>query len=236
MRRQMRTMGLVLAAAAFLAGCGSTLDLPAGTTLAAGGTGLPPVETRYVIGPGDVLAVKFYYHPEADVPEATVRTDGKLTLPMIGTVHAAGLTPTELAKAITPLYAKNLRDPKIDVSLKTLSDSRVYVGGEVHRPGFVQYRPGMTALEAVVDAGGFKDTARPEETVLVQAQADQKYRTAKLNLGQALEAGNTSENLPVGPSDVIFVPMSAIAIADQWVDQYIVKMLPVRLGIGVRAP
>jgi protein involved in polysaccharide export with SLBB domain len=113
----------------------------------------PKVPANYVIQPGDVLMIRFEFHPDHD-QTVTVRSDGGITLPLAGEVKAAGLMPEQLADELVRLYSKNLRDPRISVGLKVTSLSRVYVGGEVNKPGFVFYRPGLTAVQAVVGAGG----------------------------------------------------------------------------------
>lgn len=212
-------------AALLAAGCASSSS-DRGNFAPAPVSATPPSE--YVIQSGDVLALKFYYHPDHD-QEATVRPDGKVLLPLVGEVRAAGVTPVVLAEELVRRYSANLRDPKIAVSIKQMNENRVYVGGEVGKPGFVTYRPGLTALQALLDAGGPKDSAYMEEVVILQKVADQQYRAAKINLTQMLEEGKTAVDVGLNPADVVFVPKTRIAKFNQWVDEYLVKSLPFRI-------
>lgn len=184
---------------------------------------------RYVIQPGDALTVKFVYHPDHDINEVTVRPDGQLVLPLVGEVKAAELTPEQLAAALVPLYSKNLRDPKIDVSVKTMGKNRVFVGGEVARPGYVDFRPGLTPLQAVIHAGGATPLGTLEDVVLLRRVSDRgEYQATKLNLRTALETGTPTQNPTLGPSDMVFVPLSTIGKLNIWVDQHLIKLNPFR--------
>jgi polysaccharide biosynthesis/export protein PslD len=185
----------------------------------------------YVIQPNDTLMIKFYHHPEHDLEEV-VRPDGKLSLPTGTSVRAAGFTPAQLGVELVK-YFPTLRDPKIDVVVKN-TEARVYVGGEVFRPGFVAYRTGLTALQAVVEAGGPLDSANLDDIVFLQRMDEEHFRATRINLTEALAKGHTS-SMVLGPADVVFVPKSGIAKANDWVTQYIVNMLPVRASMGVSA-
>jgi polysaccharide export outer membrane protein len=185
----------------------------------------------YVIQPNDTLLIKFYHHPEQDLEEI-VRPDGKLGLTSGVSVRAAGLTPAQLAVELVKHYP-TLRDPKIDVIVKN-TEARVFVGGEVYRPGFVAYRSGLTVLQAVVEAGGPLDTADMDDVVFLQRLDDEHFRASKVNLATALATGH-SASLVLGPTDVVFVPKSGIAKSNDWITQYIVNMLPVRASMGVSA-
>jgi protein involved in polysaccharide export with SLBB domain len=215
---------VLLALAAVAAGCASS----SGPQQFAAQPAPPAPPGEYVVQPGDTLTVRFYYHPEHD-QEAVVRPDGKIVLNLIGEVPAAGQVPAALSEEIARRYSTNLRDPKVNVSLKSMNQQRIYVGGEVNRPGFVTYRDGMTAVQALLEAGGPKDTARVDEVVFLQkAPGESGYKPAKLNLAKVLEDGNMAGDQQLGPADVIFVPKSGIAKLNQFVDQYIIRMIPIR--------
>jgi hypothetical protein len=111
---------------------------------------IPPL----VLGPGDVLDIKFRYADELN-DNQTVRPDGKITLQMVDEVQAAGLTPLELDAKLTELYSKYLKDPVISVVVRELVSQRVYVGGEVNKPGEVLLAGQLTALQAIMASGGF---------------------------------------------------------------------------------
>jgi protein involved in polysaccharide export with SLBB domain len=215
---------LLVCAGAVLAACAGSSS-PAPEAFVPPTPSEPPAE--YVIQRGDTLSVKFYYHSDQD-QEVVVRPDGKIPLSLGMDTQAAGLTSAQLAEEITQRYSANLRDPKVTVSIKALNPRGIYVGGEVGRPGFVPYRPGMTALQAIFDAGGAKNTAKVSDVVLIQRSVDDRYRASKVNLEKVMSQGDLSGDLPLGPSDIVFVPRTAVANANLFVEQYIINMLPVR--------
>ena len=183
--------------------------------------------TDYRVQPGDTLAVKFYFHPDHDT-DVVVRPDGSVALPLVGDVKAAGVPPRSLAEELERRYAKNLRDPRVSVTVKAMNQNRVYVGGEVNKPGFIAYREGLTAVQALLEAGGPKDTARVDQVVFLQRVDDEKYRPSKLDLAKVLDEGDITNDQGLSPSDVLFVPKSAIAKLNQFVEQYILKVIPIR--------
>jgi protein involved in polysaccharide export with SLBB domain len=89
-----------------------------------------------------------------------------------------------------------------------LNPTRVFVGGEVFKPGFVTYTPGLTAVQAAMQVGGWKDTADLQEVVLLQktSEGSSEYRPSKINLGKVVELGDTKADIILGPSDVLVFP------------------------------
>jgi protein involved in polysaccharide export with SLBB domain len=173
---------------------------------------------------GDVVAVKFVYWPELD-EEQSVRPDGKLSLPLVGEIEAEGLTPLQLHERLIGLYSDKLVDPEINVVVRTLDSHRVFVGGEVKQPGEVPLRGRMTALQAVMQAGGFvKESARTSNVVVVRQRGD-RQTAVSLDLSKALEEAETDPYY-LEPYDVVYVPRTAIDRVDQWVDQYVNKIVP----------
>ena len=112
-------------------------------------------EPKLSLGPGDVLDFKFFYNPELNDSQ-TVRFDGKISLQLIGEVMAQGKSPLELQEEISKLYASQLRRPEATVIVRSLANRRVYVGGFVRTPGLIEMRTRLTALEAIMQAGGWK--------------------------------------------------------------------------------
>jgi protein involved in polysaccharide export with SLBB domain len=203
----------------------------------------PPAD--YILQPGDQLAVRFHYHSAYD-QELVVRPDGKVVLPHVGELAAAGQKPEDLAQHIAQGYSDILRDPEVDIQLRQFAGQRIYVGGEVMKPGFVNLATGMTTLQAVVEAGGFRETARLSNIVIVRgglrpevAMSDerprQKPEALLVNLQEVLEGDDLSKDMALQPYDIVYVPKTAVAKANQFVEQYIVRMLPIRpsLGFGI---
>jgi len=223
------TVGTLMTVATLLSGCASNQAKgPAAFVMPA-----PPQEQgEYVLQVGDAIDVTFYYHPDNNQTNLLVRPDGKVYLPLIGEVQAAGLTAPQVAEEIIKRSSASLRDPKVAVNVRTLNPTRVFVGGEVFKPGFVNYTPGLTAVQAVMQVGGWRDTADLQEVVLLQKVSDSsnEYRPSKINLGKVVELGDTKADIVLGPSDVLVLPKTGIARANLWMQQYVINMIPIRIS------
>jgi len=184
----------------------------------------PPAPTAYVIQPGDSLDVKFFYNPELN-ESVTVRPDGKISLQLVDEVQASGLTPAELDEILTKRYSHELKKPAIAVIMRSFTRQRVYVGGEVNRQGIIDLTTGMTALQAVIDAGGFKETALPEGAIIIRKGPDKRPVPLRADLHKALYGKSPESRIPLKPYDIVFVPKSAIAKANKFVNQYIERLL-----------
>lgn len=128
-----------------------------------------------------------------------------------------------------------LRDPEVQVQVTRFAGLRVYVGGEVGKPGFVQLTTGMTALQAIVEAGGFRDTAKLDNVVLVRRTpgADsQRPQSMLIDLEEVVERHNMAADPRLQPYDIVYVPKTAIAKMNDFVDKYIIRLIPIRPGLG----
>lgn len=161
----------------------------------------------YIIQSGDQLDIRFFYNPELD-ETVTVRPDGKISLRLVDEVQAAGETSVGLRGSLTEKYAKELKQPVITVMVKTFSIQRVYVGGEVNRQGFVDLIPGMSPLQAVIDAGGLKPTANARSVLLIRKGPGNVPIQVRLNLKNAINGSATENAIQLLPQDVIYVPTS----------------------------
>jgi protein involved in polysaccharide export with SLBB domain len=102
----------------------------------------------------------------------------------------------------------------------------------VTRPGLIPYRRGLTMVQAIMEAGGPKDTARVDQVVFMQRIREDHYLVSKVDLAKVLENGQTSADPALGPADVIFVPKSTIAKMNLFVQQYIMNLLPIKPGLS----
>ncbi len=178
----------------------------------------------YLLKSGDTLDIRFYKTPEMNV-EVPIRSDGKISLDLVGDVPAAGLQPDALAKDLSQRYASELVNPRVTVIVRKFGGS-VFVSGEVKTAKSVPFLNGMTALQAISSAGGFLDTARPETVVLIRLEGDH-YVGHTLPLNKALSGDDTSVDVALQPYDIVHVPKSRIANVDLFVEQYIRNLLPV---------
>jgi polysaccharide export outer membrane protein len=180
---------------------------------------------EYTINTGDVLAVKLFYNPDLN-EEVVVRPDGRISLQLVGEIVAAGQTPAQLTKQLTERYSKEVRDPRVTVIVKSFAAQKVYVEGEVGRPTLLDLTTRTTILQSIAAAGGFKDTARVNEVILIRRGPDNKPLAIPVNLKLALNGSDMSQDLPLMPYDLVYVPRSPISNADLWVEQNIDKLLP----------
>ena len=181
----------------------------------------PPLVT---LGPGDVIDVKFLYWPELDESQ-TVRPDGKISLQLVDDVQVTGLTPEKLDEHLTEIYEGKIKDPVITVIVRSLVNQRVYVAGEVKSPGLVPIQGSMTALEAVMSAGGFNESSADYSSVVVIQHAGDKRYAALVDLKSALE-NPESYQYYLGPNDIVYVPRTRIVKINDWVRQHINQIVP----------
>jgi protein involved in polysaccharide export with SLBB domain len=180
----------------------------------------------YRIQPGDQLDISFYLSPEFD-QDLTVRPDGNISMPVVGNIHAQGLTPVQLEKSLDQLYTSELRDPKTTVRIDKSPSQVVYVEGQVGKPGAVPLQPGMTAVQAIAASGGMTDTAGPGKVFLIRRDACGTAHGQPLALDKVMNQKNNEEDVALLPSDIVVVPRSGVAQFDLDMKQYVRDALPV---------
>lgn len=185
----------------------------------------PPPQAKLTVAAGDTLDVKFRFNPELNESQM-VRPDGVISLPIIDDVEVAGLSPSEIDKKLTEAYKPELVQPVLTVIVRTVNKQRVYVGGEVNKPGAYPMNGKMTALEAVMEAGGFNYTsgAKAESVVVIRHVNGKRY--ARLVDLKSPLVSSVSDPFDLAGSDIVYVPRTTIAKVDLWVDQYINKLIP----------
>jgi polysaccharide export outer membrane protein len=159
---------------------------------------------HYRIGPGDVLQVFVWKEPDLS-RDVTVRLDGRLTLPLIGDVDAAGRTPAELALEITERLKRFLEAPQVTLGVSQANSSRFFVLGLVTNPGAYPMTGRTTLLQALAQAQGFRDFAKLDRIVVIRGpEGQQTFRTVNY---KKLEAGaDVSQNIVLEPGDTVLVP------------------------------
>jgi polysaccharide export outer membrane protein len=201
----MRMLNLLAAVllSCLLAACAST-----GASSAA-----PPASPQtgvadYLIGVDDIVQVTVWRNPELGIT-VPVRPDGKISVPLVGDVMAAGMAPSDVALDIQSRLATYVRDPQVAVILTDLRSheylSRVRVTGAVRQPVSIPFRQGMTVLDAVLAAGGLTEFAAPDRSDL-HRRLEAGTRSYEVRLDRILNRGDLSTNYTVAPGDVITVP------------------------------
>jgi polysaccharide biosynthesis/export protein len=222
MKSDEKLLTLIISLALVLGACASQRpDIMPAMAVSASMASEPPAV--YVIQPGDQLDLKFFYNPELN-ENVTVRPDGMISLQLVDEIRASGLTPVQLDDLLTQKYSHELKKPMITVIVRSFTMQRVYVGGEVNRQGFVNLTAGMTPLQAVLDAGGLKETADPEAAIVIRKGPDRQPVPVRADLKTAVYGGG-GEGPSLQAQDVVYVPKSAIAEANKFVKQYIEDLL-----------
>ena len=222
---------LVVAAAAAV-----TISAQAASGTAAGGQTETPSQVPAVVewqpsyrfDIGDSVEFRFPFAPELNF-EAPVRRDGAISFPHIGDVRAIGLTVGEMNAHLRERYTGILKQPEITIIVRSFQALQVFVTGEVPAAGRVAFRPGLTVVQAVAAAGGFRDTANRGTLVLLRPVSPTALQVIEVSVRKQ---EGIAGDLPLMPNDVVLVPKSGIAKLNQVVAQYTRELLPfTNLGI-----
>jgi polysaccharide export outer membrane protein len=190
-------------------------------------TELEPILTeRTVFAAGDDVEIRFTYAQQFSTSQ-TVRSDGKIMLPLLEEpeIMVQGKTPAEVREELMRLYSEPLKHPEIVVIARSLYHQRIYVGGEVKEPGTIDLPGQLTALEAIMQAGGFDLQKAEVKNVIVIRHKDGKRYGCSLDFRDALK-GREATPFYLQPYDIVWVPRTNITKVNQWIDQYINKIVP----------
>jgi polysaccharide export outer membrane protein len=163
----------------------------------------PTLPARFVIGVGDVLAITFW-RDEKLSRDVVVRPDGKISLPLLNDVTAAGFTPEQLTGALAQAAAKYITEPDVSVIVKEIHSRRVFVVGEVTTPGAVALSGDMNVLQLIAVAGGLHEYADKKNIVIIRTERGQEKRL-KFNYDDVLDGKNTKQNILLQPGDTVVV-------------------------------
>lgn len=187
-------------------------------------------DTEYRIERGDVIQVRLYYNPDLN-ELLPVRPDGRISLALVGEVEAAGLTPAELSAGLTERYGGSLRQPATVVIVKEFAAQRVYVGGQVAQPGIIRMPGRLTALQGIVEAGGFAHGARLDSVVILRDNGTSEPLFLTVNLKDPLNRKGPDVALQAG--DIVFVPKTRITTIAEFMSRNVRELSPVPLSLGV---
>jgi polysaccharide export outer membrane protein len=170
----------------------------------------------YRIQPSDVVEVQYRYTPEMN-QSITVRPDGCIGLTLLGEVKIAGLTVEEAKAAILELAKTRLRDPQITLLLKDFVKPYFVVNGEVGRPGQIELRGRVTALQAIAMAGGFRNTAKQSQVILFRRISQDMAETKVLDLKKEMKGIDLAEDIEIRPGDMLLVRQNVTSKIEQFV-------------------
>ena len=175
-----------------------------------------PVPSRYRLVPGDVLDVVYRYTPEFN-QTVTLHPDGYVGLEIVGDLKLSGLTLEEAKKIIVEKASVRLKDPEITLLLKEFQKPYFVVAGEVTQAGRFEMRESVTALQAVMTAGGFKDTAKMSQ-ILVFRKINQEFAEVKvLNLKKIKKTSDLENDLTLEAGDIVLIPRNNFSKIEKYV-------------------
>jgi len=162
------------------------------------------VDADYKIGPQDVVRIDVWKEPEISrtIP---VRPDGKISLPLLNDVPAAGLTAMELANSLREGLSKYLNNPQVTVTVTEINSRRVYITGEVNHPGSFALLPNMTVLQALSSAGGFTQFAKLKNIYVLRTESGKQVKHP-FNYKEVIKGNLAEQNITLQSGDVIVVP------------------------------
>jgi polysaccharide biosynthesis/export protein len=163
------------------------------------GTGVAVDPNKYVIGAEDLLFVKVWREPDFTLP-VVVRPDGKITMPLIGELQASNLTPQALTSSIKEQLSKYINNPDVTVFVEQVRSKKYYIQGEVNRTGFFPLVTPTTMLEALGNAGGFREFANSKDIRILRNGKILHFNYKDVSRGKHLE-----QNIFVENGDQIFV-------------------------------
>lgn len=160
----------------------------------------------YIIGAGDELQISVWKEPDLSRP-VPVRPDGKITLPLVGDVQAAGVTPHQLETDLTKQLTSFVASPSVTVIVQGVHSRRYNIMGEVLKPGTYELAgPPETVLDAIALAGGLKDFAKKKKIYILRVKADGTQDRLPFNYAQVIKGENMSQNIVLQTRDTIVVP------------------------------
>lgn len=167
-------------------------------------------EERYRLQPGDVIEVQFRYSPEFN-QTVTVQPDGYVSLEIGGDLKVAGLTVEQTREAILRKASTRLQDPVANIILKEFQRPYFVVSGEVNTPGKIEMRERVTALQAIMLAGGMKEAARSSQVVVFRGINSDTAEVKLLNLKSIRRTSDLENDMTLQPGDMVFVPRDKIS-------------------------
>jgi polysaccharide biosynthesis/export protein len=183
---------------------------------AASTTQLSERNPEYRLQPCDVVDLHYRYTPEFD-QQVTIRPDGRITILGIGDVVAVSETLDQLTQTITDASRVRLKDPQLTIVLKEFQKPFVFVGGEVGTPGRFELRGQLTAIEAISLAGGFKNSSKHSQVLLLRKVNEEQAETRLIDLKKLINDRTLQEDIQLRSGDMVYVPQNKISKIERFV-------------------
>jgi polysaccharide biosynthesis/export protein len=164
-----------------------------------------PHDDTFIIGVDDVLAVNVWKETEVS-RSVPVRSDGKISLPLVGEVQAAGETPHQLELAIAKRLQSYISEPEVTVIVQQINSQKFNILGQVTKPGFYSLANSPTVLDALAMAGGFRDFAKKKSIYVLRQNPDGTTARLPFNYKDVIQGKNAAQNVKLQPHDTVYVP------------------------------
>jgi len=164
-----------------------------------------PLPPGFVIGPEDVLAVVFWGEKDMSVPEVVVRPDGKISLPLINEIQAAGYTPEQLTTVLMKAASKYVSQPNVTVIVRVINSRKVFILGQVGKPGAFSLTGDMTVLQLIAQAGDVLEYAKSKDIVVARKE-EGRTRLFRFNYKDVVKGKKIEQNILLKPGDTVIVP------------------------------
>jgi protein involved in polysaccharide export with SLBB domain len=187
-------------------------------------------EPLYRLYPGDVIDVQTPSAPELN-KIVTVQPDGRVSLPLLPPIMVADRSVLDAESAISSAYASQLLRPQVVINV-TAAPLKVFVGGEVDKPGVYDMPGDINALQAVIMAGGFKTSAKRDQVVIIRRGPGGRAMMRTADLLHGITDPSHTDAVPLRRFDVVYVPRTSISEAGLFVQQYFRDITPVQLGFN----
>ncbi len=178
---------------------------PGASSQATNPSGAQPHDDSFVIGNDDVLLINVWKEQEIS-KSVPVRSDGKISLPLVGEVQAAGQTPLKLEQAIADKLKNYISDPEVTVIVQQINSQKFNILGQVTKPGSYPLTNSPTVLDAIAIAGGFRDFAKKKSIYVLRQNADGTQVRLPFNYNDVVKGKNLERNVKLQPRDTIVVP------------------------------
>jgi polysaccharide biosynthesis/export protein len=175
-----------------------------GAPTGGGSTGKAHDDT-FIIGNDDVLAISVWKEPDL-TKSIPVRSDGKISLPLVGELQATGRTPLQLEQEISDKLKNFITAPEVNVIVQQVNSRKFNVLGEVGKPGSYSLTASTTIVDAIAMAGGFKDFAKKTGVYVLRKGADGREGKLNFNYKDFIKGKNSDQNIKIEPNDTIIVP------------------------------
>jgi len=164
-----------------------------------------PHDDSFVIGNDDVLAINVWKEPDIS-RQVPVRSDGKISLPLVGEVQASGRTPLKLEQEIASKLSNYISEPEVTVMVQQINSEKFNILGQVTKPGEYSLTGSLTVLDAIALAGGFRDFAKQKSIYVLRQKPDGTQSRLTFNYKDVVHGKHPEQNIKLEPHDTVVVP------------------------------